>query len=274
MPTEKTEAYYNSPDADLFYRIIWGGEDIHIGLYTHPTTPIAEASRQTIHRMLSYLPLLQQRSKVLDLGAGYGGAARQLARLKACRITCLNLSKVENTYNQQRNLESGLDPLIDVVHGNFEELPFADQSFDVVWSEDAFLHSAQKPRIFAEAFRVLRPGGTFIFTDPMQSDDCPPGVLAPILQRLSLTDMASPSTYQALARIHHFRDVQFEDLSPHLTQHYRAVLKKLRHNREELIARGCSKPYLDNMERGLTHWVTGGAAGWLAWGIFVLRKDW
>lgn len=46
-------------------------------------------------------------------------------------------------------------------------------------------------RHLAEVARVLRAGGKLIFTDLMQVDDCPEGVLQPILERLLLEDMAS-----------------------------------------------------------------------------------
>ena len=42
------QAYYDSPEADEFYFQIWGGEDIHIGLYDSPSDPIPAASRRTV----------------------------------------------------------------------------------------------------------------------------------------------------------------------------------------------------------------------------------
>ncbi len=72
--------YYNSEDADNFYFHIWGGEDIHIGLYEHEDEEIATASRRTVEYMARQVPGLNAESRVLDLGAGYGGAARYLAR--------------------------------------------------------------------------------------------------------------------------------------------------------------------------------------------------
>ncbi|HCE41422.1 MAG TPA: SAM-dependent methyltransferase, partial [Alcanivorax sp.] len=39
--------YYNSDDADQFYARVWGGEDIHVGLYENDEEPIFDASRRT-----------------------------------------------------------------------------------------------------------------------------------------------------------------------------------------------------------------------------------
>ena len=43
--------YYNSDDADAFYASIWGGEDIHIGLYEREDEAIIDASRKTVERI-------------------------------------------------------------------------------------------------------------------------------------------------------------------------------------------------------------------------------
>ncbi len=59
------------------------------------------------------------------------------------------------------------------MHGVFEDIPEPDASVDVVWSQDAILHSDQREKVLPEVFRVLKPGGEFIFTDPMQADDVP-----------------------------------------------------------------------------------------------------
>ncbi len=51
------------------------------------------------------------------------------------------------------------------------------------------LHSGNRGRLLAEVARVLLAGGDLIFTDLMQADDCPEGVLRPILERLLLEDI-------------------------------------------------------------------------------------
>lgn len=87
--------YYNSEDADNFYASVWGGEDIHIGLYDSVDEAIGPASRRTVER-LSGLVQPTPETRILDVGAGYGGAARYVAKTFGCRVTCLNLSEVEN----------------------------------------------------------------------------------------------------------------------------------------------------------------------------------
>jgi len=92
---ETARHYYNSDDADNFYFHVWGGEDIHIGLYEGPQDTIAEASRRTVERIVRLACNLGSSSRVLDVGAGYGGAARYLAGRYGCRVVALNLSEKE-----------------------------------------------------------------------------------------------------------------------------------------------------------------------------------
>src|SRR4029453_17000737 len=59
------------------------------------------------------------------------------------------------------------NPFLDAAHvGNGESLPFEAGSFDLVFSDNVFEHVANPAAVFAEAFRVLRPGGLFLIKTP------------------------------------------------------------------------------------------------------------
>jgi sarcosine/dimethylglycine N-methyltransferase len=261
--------YYNSADADNFYATIWGGEDIHIGMYESDHEDIGAASRRTIERMAAEAGI-GPNTRVLDVGAGFGGAGRYLAKTFDCRVTCLNLSEVENERNRSLNRQQGLDYLVDVVDGSFEDLVLEDNSYDLVWSQDAFLHSGDRSRVLEEVARVLCPGGQLIFTDPMAADGCPQSALAPILARLQLESMGTPDFYRRHLYRLGMKSVEFTDLTPQLARHYRRVLEETERRDAELEGK-VSREYRERMKAGLRHWVEGGRAGNLAWGIFRAR---
>lgn len=263
--------YYNSDDADQFYASIWGGEHIHIGLYESDDDSIDDASRRTVMRMASLLEGIGADSRVLDMGSGYGGAARFLASTYGCHVVALNLSEVENERARALNREQGLDGLIEVVDGSFESIPFEDASFDAVWSQDAILHSGHRDQVIAEAARVLKPGGQLVFTDPMQADDCPAGVLQPILDRIHLSSLASPQFYRDAATKHGLSSGSFDDRTKQLTTHYSRVLADTERRAADLGDK-VSPDYIARMKTGLRHWIDGGEKGYLAWGIFRFRK--
>ena len=263
--------YYNSTDADRFYATIWGGEDIHVGLYEKNTDSIFDASRRTVEKMASLLDGLDSKTRVLDIGSGYGGSARYLARSFGCQVGCLNLSEVQNNRNRQLNRMQGLSLAINVVDGSFEDIPLPDEGIDVVWSQDAILHSGNRKKVFEEVHRVLAKGGQFIFTDPMQSEDCSLNSLQPILDRIHLDSLGSVTFYRKLASELGFKEIQILNLSKHLSTHYARVLQEIDANYNNLI-RVCSEDYIQKMKLGLQHWIDGGEAGNLTWGILHFQK--
>lgn len=267
---EVAEKYYDSEDADRFYSLIWGGEDIHVGLYEQDTTSIRDASHRTLELMTDLLGEVHPEARVLDIGAGYGGAGRFLAERFGCHVTSLNLSEVQNEKNRELSRAAGLADKIDVVHGNFESLPFDDDSFDVIWAQDAILHSGDRERVLDEVKRTLRSGGSFIFTDPMQADDCPQGVLEPVLARLHLNSLASKKFYRQELAKRGFEEVKVLDLTEHLGRHYASVGRELSSRRESLKGQ-ISDEYVDRMLKGLESWVEAERSGYLAWGILHFR---
>jgi sarcosine/dimethylglycine N-methyltransferase len=269
-PVETARAYYNSSDADNFYATIWGGEDIHVGTYEHEEDSIFEASRRTVRKILSMLTL-NESSHVLDVGSGYGGPARYLVKTTGCKVDCLNISEVQIARTLRLNQQHGMADRIQVIEGSFEEMPIENSKYDVVMSQDAILHSGNRHKVLEEVARVLKPGGEFIFTDPMQSDDCPPGVLAPVLERIHLASMGSFGFYTKTAVEVGLETLEILEMTDQLITHYRRVLEEVNSCYDDLL-KVCSKDYLDRMKVGLKHWIESGQRGYLAWGILHFRK--
>lgn len=269
---ETARDYYNSSDADHFYATVWGGEDIHIGIYRSETESIYDASRRTVNQIAELLPDLDAKSRVLDIGSGYGGAARHLASSYGCRVTCLNLSESQNRRNQDLNRAEGLQMLINVVDGSFEEITLPSDSVDVVWSQDAILHSGDRQRVLSEVGRVLDKDGHFIFTDIMQSDSYSPDAMQPILDRINLESLGSLEAFRKYAAHARLEEVEWVDLSEHLSTHYPRVLQEVQANYDNL-RQVCSEDYLEKALVGLQHWIDAGKTGDLIWGILHFVKS-
>ena len=267
-----TKDYYDSEDAHNFYYTIWGGEDLHLGIYESQNDSIFDASRRTIQQMAEKSRFKGQKARVIDLGGGFSGSARFLAKNYGWEVVVLNLSEAENKRGRKMNKEQGLDHLVEVRDGSFSNIPYPDASFDIVWSQDAILHSDNRMQVLDEAYRVLRPGGEMIFSDPMQADDCPEGVLQPIYDRIHLLSLGSPGFYREYAARIGFQDMGYENLDDHLTLHYSRVLEEME-KREGELEQVVSREYIQNMKKGLRHWIEGGKKGYLAWGIFHFRKQ-
>lgn len=270
---EVAEDYYDSSDADTFYSIVWGGQDLHIGCYD-TTNDIREASDITVDRMAALLPNLGKDARILDIGAGYGGVMRKIVGEHGGTATCLNISETQNETNRRRNREQGFEDRIRVLHASFEDIPEPSASYNVVWSMDSILHSDQREKVLSEVYRVLEPGGYFIFTDPMQADDLAPGDpdLQPVYDRLELKDLGSMKFYRETAEKLGFEVLEQQQMVDQLRTHYFRVREELIANYDKLRDTGAAVEYLDKMIVGLENWVNAADAGKMSWGIQLFRK--
>jgi sarcosine/dimethylglycine N-methyltransferase len=125
--------------------------------------------------------------------------------------------------------------------------------------------------VFWEVARVLKPEGRFIFTDPMQIDDCPKGVLDKVLARIHLEELGSVKKYKRLANKADLEQVFIKQLPDQLVNHYTAVLAELKNRYDEMLKKS-SQSYLDDMMIGLQHWIEAGKEGYLNWGILQFQK--
>ncbi|MCB1179182.1 MAG: methyltransferase domain-containing protein [Leptospiraceae bacterium] len=263
--------YYNSKEADEFYYNIWGGEDIHIGIYDDPNISISSASRKTVELMSSHINFHSGDLKLIDLGAGYGGAARYLVNQFECSVVCLNISEEQNNRNRKMNKDVGLSEKIEVVDGSFESIPFEDNSFAFVWSQDAILHSSDREKVFKEIHRILKKGGELIFTDPMQKEGVSKESLQPVLDRIHLSSMGSFEYYEKIGKSIGFEKIKIVDLTENLGKHYSSVLKEVESRYEEII-KISNKEYIDRMKIGLKNWIDAKEKNLLSWGILQFKK--
>ena len=139
-------------------RIETYGEDL--GQTSWVTT---EESKE-IPRLLDLRP----NSSVLELGCGSGGYALHLAEKVGCRLVGLDINAPGVRNANQLALARGL-----ASQARFEQcdvsdnLPFDDNAFDAVFSNDVLCHIPGRPKVLGEMFRVLKPGGRMLFSDAL-----------------------------------------------------------------------------------------------------------
>ncbi|GAB3430374.1 class I SAM-dependent methyltransferase [Flindersiella endophytica] len=104
-------------------------------------------------------------SAVLDAGSGIGGTARYIADRFGCRVTALDLSEDYCATARWLNHLVRLDDRITVHHGDVTDLPFADRTYQVVFSQHVQMNIADKHRLYQEAHRVLADSGTLAIWD-------------------------------------------------------------------------------------------------------------
>jgi len=121
-------------------------------------------------QVLQELAQIRAEDRVLDIGAGLAGPARMLAAAPGCRVDCIDLSDDYCRCAELLNRLTGLDNRIGVYKGSALDLPFPDDSFDVVWMQNVGMNIADKRQLYAEVYRVLKPGGRFAFQEMAAGD--------------------------------------------------------------------------------------------------------
>lgn len=104
---------------------------------------------------------IKEGMKVLDVGCGVGGPAREIARFTGANIIGIN----NNDYQIQRANHyakvNKLDKQLNFVKGDFMQMDFEDETFDAVYAIEATVHAPVLAGVYSEIYRVLKPGGVF-----------------------------------------------------------------------------------------------------------------
>jgi len=110
-------------------------------------------------------------ASILDVGCGLGGPCRMLAADYNCETTGIDLS---NEYIRTAKALSkllNLDRKTTFVQGDATNLPFEDNTFDVIWTQHVQMNIPNKETFYSEISRVLKVGGYFLYYDILRKED-------------------------------------------------------------------------------------------------------
>lgn len=138
----------NAPSWVAAGRASWALEEPEWGVFGIPQS------------QLPVLPADVEGLDVVELGCGTGYVSAWLAR-RGARPVGIDVSVEQLATARALQAEHGLE--FPLVHGNAEELPFPDASFDLAITEYGAVTWCDPYRWIPEAARVLRPGGRLIF---------------------------------------------------------------------------------------------------------------
>lgn len=142
---------------------------------------------------------VQPGAAVLDAGSGVGGSSRWLAHHLNCSVKAIDLSSEFVKSASDLDALVGLTEKISHRVGSVTNLPFDDGVFDVVWCQNVTMNVPDKAAMFAEAFRVLRPGGVYVVTHLGESGTAPVDFPLPWAMTAETSFAISPALFlQAL----------------------------------------------------------------------------
>jgi ubiquinone/menaquinone biosynthesis C-methylase UbiE len=166
------------------------------------------------HRLAGTLALARAAGigaadRVLDVGGGIGGPARQLAHRFGCHVTVLDLTAEYCEVGARLTAWTGLADLVSFVNANALEMPFPDASFDVVWTQHASMNIPDKAGLYGEIARVVRQGGRFAFFDVLAGPNQPIHFPVPWASDPSFSFLLSPEETRALIAGAGFREISW-----------------------------------------------------------------
>lgn len=108
---------------------------------------------------------IKQGMHLVDIGCGIGGPARYIAKRFACTVRGVDITPAFVEAANKLSALVGMDSTVNMQLGDGHELPYADEVFDGGYAQHVTMNVADRPRFFAEAFRVLKPGAFFALTE-------------------------------------------------------------------------------------------------------------
>ncbi len=211
-PPTSADIAHHYDALDAFYRELWG-EHVHHGLWLKRGESVETAVMNLIDRVAETAEI-GPGSAVCDVGSGYGATGRYLYEMLGARVTGFTLSKVQFIHAVRQNPDP--DNVIYKLQDWCEnQLP--DHSFDAVIAVESLSHMADKPAFFAQAYRVIRPGGRLVLAAWLTSER-PRNwqkrlFLKPICRDGRLPSLGSAAEYESMMADAGFTEPGHEDLS-------------------------------------------------------------
>jgi len=140
---------------------------------------------------------LSKETRILDVGCGIGGACRVAVRQYGARVTGLDLTPGYVEAARALTQWLGFGDRIDFHVGSALDMPFEDSTFDVATMLHAGMNIPDKPKLSAEAARVLKPGGKFGIYDVMRTGEGDIAYPVPWAKTAETSALETPAHYRA-----------------------------------------------------------------------------
>lgn len=198
--------------------------------------PLPEAVQRITRRIADTLGL-RSGERLLDAGCGPGESAVYLARTYGVSVTGVTVSAYEIERANRRAVSGGVEDLVRIGYGDYAALEHPDGSFDAVLALESLQNAHDLTAVFAELFRVLRPGGRLSFSDFSLESDAEPERVARFMETLKLGVLPTLAQWLAHARAAGFEVEEYTQCGPRVFGKKAKYLRVAMASRDEVTAK-------------------------------------
>ena len=278
MDDKVTQDYYANKSVQQFYLNLWGGDSIHIGIYSDDyiyndkldknakisdIRDSANAKKKLIFDSIKNYYNNLHLINIADFGSGYGGTSRYLYQKlteenNKFTIDCFDISKENCIVNTKQNIINNCD--INVLHTSFLNIPFS-KKYNIIYSEDAFIHINDRELIFKQINKILLKNGLLIFSDIILTDNHDLTSLKEVYDRIKISNIESTTSYIKKATKYNLKLLNEIEYKESMLIHYSNIKDCLENNLEN-----------QKILMGLNSWIKHISLGNITSKLFIFRK--
>lgn len=163
---------------------------------------------------------------ILDIGCGLGGPARYMASRFQCRVSGIDITESFVDAANKLTALLQMEKQVRIELGDGVRLPYPDSHFDGAYTQHVTMNVADRPRFFAEAYRVLKAGAFFALTEHGLGPKGSPHHPVPWSADGSGAYLVTPSETRAALEKTGFGDIVIEDTGAKYAAGYRIAIEK------------------------------------------------
>lgn len=224
QPATDREVADHYDELDAFYREVWG-DHVHHGLWLRGDESRQVAVRQMVERVAREA-LIAPGGQVVDIGCGYGATARLLAEEWGADVMAITVSPAQHRYAAELDPGRG-NPRYRL--GDWMKSDLPAESFDAAIAMESSEHMPDLSRFFAQAHRVLRPGGRLVVCAWLSTEQPTAHqvrwLLEPIAREGRMPQLGSETDYRRLARETGFEVEAFADLTRNVERTWPSIAR-------------------------------------------------
>ena len=214
---------------------------------------------------------INESTHVLDLCCGLGGPARYLAYHHGCRVTGVDMNTDRLAGAVRLTERTKLEDRVLFHHANALQTGLADETFDVIVSQEAFCHIPDKKTLIAECVRLLKPGGCIVYTDILARNSMTNEIRNRLENEMAFSELSTLEQYCHLLEEKSCQVVEVEDLSDDWAQILIDRLAMYRSLKEQTVS-SFGLAHFQKWDRTYSFFVDLYRSGELGGGRFVARK--